>query len=219
MASKKNNNSNNKTKKITQTNSKNISKTKKTNQTAIKNKKVEENKNIKKNTMIMKVLVFLGVLIFSFIIVYLMYHFFVEKNNIKINISTDKKMEYININGKEELIVTQKYVSDLAYNMRYDINDFKVFKYKEQDIFKNLNDERILVVVEKSYRPSNCSESTIDTEYNNCYVKVDDYTEEYYISTSKIVYKVTIKTPGINEYDIKTKMSINFMLNNFKITN
>ena len=34
--------------------------------------------------------------------------------------------------------------------MRYDVDNFKVFKYKGQDIYRNINDATILVVVEKS---------------------------------------------------------------------
>ena len=122
--------------------------------------------------------------------IYLMYHFFVEKSDIKINMSTDKQIEYITIEGNEELIMTQKYVSDLEYSMRYDMTDFKVFKYKTQDIYKNLNDERVLVVVEKSTLPSNCTTITSTKEYNSCLVKIDNYTEEHYISTNTKVYKI-----------------------------
>lgn len=182
-----------------------------------KNLKISEAKKENKNSIIMKVLVFLGVVIFCFILVYLMYYFFVEKSDIKINISTDKKLEYIMIAGAEELVSTQKYVSDLNYNMRYDINNFKVFKYKSQDIYKNLNDERILVVVEKSIMPTNCVSTPAENEYNNCYIKVDDYTEEHYISKSETVYKITIKTPGKAEYSDNTKTRVDYMLDSFEI--
>ena len=176
-------------------------------------------KNNSKNEVVMKTLVFIGVLIFCFIIIYLMYHFFVEKSDIKINMSTDKQIEYITIEGTEELIMTQKYVSDLGYSMRYDVTDFKVFKYKTQDIYKNLNDERVLVVVEKSQIPSNCTTITSTKEYNNCYIKVDNYTEENYISSKNQVYKITIKTPGTTEYLEGTRVRIEHMLNTFSIMN
>jgi len=181
------------------------------------NKTQKEEKKINKNTIIMKTLTFLGVVIFGFILIYLMYYFFVMKSDIKINMSTDKKLEYMTIEGNEELIATQKYVSDLNYTMRYDINNFKVFKYKTQDIYKNLNDERVLVVVEKSNIPANCVTTPAENEYNNCYIKVDDYTEEHYISTSAIVYKITIKTPGTTEYKEGVSTRINYMLDSFNI--
>jgi len=189
---------------------KNVKKTK-------NNKTQKEEKKINKNTIIMKTLTFLGVVIFGFILIYLMYYFFVMKSDIKINMSTDKKLEYMTIEGNEELIATQKYVSDLNYTMRYDINNFKVFKYKTQDIYKNLNDERVLVVVEKSNIPANCVTTPAENEYNNCYIKVDDYTEEHYISTSAIVYKITIKTPGTTEYKEGVSTRINYMLDSFNI--
>lgn len=177
------------------------------------------NEAIPTNSFVMKTLVFLGVAIFCFILIYLMYHFFVEKSDIKINMSTDKQMEYITIEGNEELIMTQKFVSDLFYSMRYDVNEFKVFKYKEQDIYKNLNDERILVVVEKSLLPTNCTKVTSQNEYNSCYIKIDNYTEYYYISSQEKVYKLTIKTPGVSEYNEGIKTRINQMLKTFTINN
>lgn len=170
-----------------------------------------------KDNFIMKVLVFLGVIIFSFIIIYLMYHFFVEKSDIKINMSTDKQIEYITLEGQKEMIMTQKFISDLSYSMRYDVKEFKVFKYKQQDIYKNLNDERVLVVVEKSMLPQNCPRISSQTEYNNCYLKIDDYTEYHYISTNRRVYKITIKTPGTVEYKEGIRTRIDFMLNSFEI--
>lgn len=175
------------------------------------------NEAIPTNSFVMKTLVFLGVAIFCFILIYLMYHFFVEKSDIKINMSTDKQMEYITLEGEKELIMTQKFVSDLSYSMRYDISEFKVFKYKKQDIYKNLNDERVLVVVEKSTLPTNCTKITSQTEYNNCYVRIDDYTEYYYISSNSKVYKITIKSPGTTEYKEGAKTRINFMLKSFVI--
>ena len=165
----------------------------------------------------MKILVFLGVVTLGFIVVYLMYYFFVKGSDIKVNMSTDKGIEFIMVEGKEELIVTQKYVSDLQYSMRYDIAKFRVFKYKEQDYYKNLDDERVLVIVEKTNAPSNCSTSTSDTEYINCYIKVDNYTDEHYISNNNKVYKITIKTPGTSEYEEGTNSRIDYMLKTFNI--
>lgn len=180
------------------------------------NKTLEKDNEIN-NTFIMKTLIFLGVVIFCFIIIYLMYHFFVEKSDIKINMSTDKQIEHITIEGNDEIIMTQKYISDLSYSMRYDITEFKVFKYNKQDIYKNLNDERVLVVVEKAMLPSNCTKITSSSEYNNCYIKIDNYTEEYYISTNSKVYKITIKTPGTTEYLEGARVRIEHMINTFTV--
>lgn len=185
----------------------------------INKSKNEKNNNINvKNSIIMKILVFWGVVILCFILVYLMYHFFVKESDIKINMSTDKQIEYISVNNEEKMIITQKYVSDLFYSMRYDINEFRVFKYKEQDIYKNLNDERILLAVEKSTLPTSCTKITSSNEYNSCYVKVDDFTESYYVSSDDNTYMITIKTPGSIEYKEETKANINQMLKSFSIS-
>lgn len=170
------------------------------------------------NEFVMKVLVFLGVAMLFVAILYLMNYFFVEKNYIKINMSTDKKAEFIKVNGADMLITTQKYVSDLNYSMRYDINSFSVFKYKKQDIFKFSDAEKILLVVEQSEIPNSCSLVTSENEYTNCVVNLDSYTEERYLSTNTRTYKITIKTPnlGTNEEEIKAK--INYMLNSFEMT-
>jgi len=193
-------------------------KNKNMNSKTVKNvKQKPTEKKADKNTIIMKILVFLGVVIFCFILIYLMYHFFVKESDIKINMSTDKQIEYLTIKGEEELIITQKYVSDLTYNMRYDVNSFKVFKYKDQDLFRNLNNERIVVAVEKSSAPSNCSTTTLDNEYNNCYIKVDGYTEEYYISSNNKTYKITVKTSGSEDYTEEFEARINNMLKSFEI--
>lgn len=181
------------------------------------NKNIEVN-NINRNTYIMKTLTFLGVIIFCFILIYLMYHFFVENSDIKVNMSTDKKIEYISVNNKDEMIITQKYVSDLSYSMRYDINEFRVFKHKGQDIYKNLNDERVLVAVEKSTLPSNCTKITSANEYNSCYIKSDDFTEYYYITSSDITYEIIIKTPGQSGLSSSLKANINQMLKSFNIS-
>ena len=119
--------------------------------------KKNSKKKVTKNATIMKTLVVLGVIVLCFAIVYLMDYFFVLKNDIKINMSTDKQMVNLKVGNKQEVITTQKYVSDLDYSMRYDIDYFRVFKYKSQDIFKYLDAEKILVVVEKSIKSSKYS--------------------------------------------------------------
>lgn len=181
-------------------------------------KKKINNKLITKNkTSSRKVLEVLAVIIFSFTIIYLTYHLFVEKSCIKINMSTDKKSEYIILEGEKELISTQKYVSDLGYSMRYDINKFNVFKYKEQDIYNFLYNNEVLVIVEKSNLPASCSVSLTEMGYNNCYIKQNKETDVYYISTNGKTYKITVKSPSSTEYEEGVKARISYMINSFKI--
>ncbi|MBQ8902392.1 MAG: hypothetical protein IJY87_04930 [Bacilli bacterium] len=196
-------------------NKKNV--TKKTNYKATNGKSNSKKGNITRNTIIMKILIFLGVVILCGIIIYLMNYFFVEKSYIKINMSTDKKLEYVMLNGKEELVTTQKYVSDLSYSMRYDVDNFMVFKYKSQDIYKYLTDEKILIIVEETMLPTTCSSGSLDMEYNNCYVKIDNYTEEHFISTNGRTYRLTVKTPNNTTLDKKLEDKINYMLSSFEI--
>ena len=178
------------------------------------NKKEE---NFTRNTLIMQILVVLGVIIMCVAVVLLMKHFFVDKSYIKINMSTDKKLEYIKVDGNEELITTQKYVSDLDYSMRYDMTKFTVFKYKEQDYYRIINNEKIVVIVEKSTLPNTCPDSSLDMEYNSCYINLDNYTDEYYISTNDKIYKITVKTPSASEYTSAVKTRIEHMINSFKL--
>ena len=182
-----------------------------------KNKKNSNSKKGKKKTFLSKVLIFFGVIVLISIALFVMKYYFVEKSYIKINMSTDKKLEYIILEGEKELISTQKYVSDLEYSMRYDIDNFKVFKYKEQDIYKFLHNDMVLVVVEKASLPSSCSVSILETGYNSCYVKVNNFTEEYYISSNGRTYKVTVKSPDTTEYEEGAKVRISYMINSFEM--
>lgn len=177
----------------------------------------EEVKKFPSNDFVRKAFIFMGTVFFILALLYLMNYFFIEHNNILVNMSTDKKVEYIKISGKDELITTQKYVSDLDYSMRYDVNNFTVFKYKTQDIFKFINEEKILVIVEKDAVPGNCSKTTLDNEYNSCVVKVDNYSKEYYISTNKVTYKITVKTPNTGADEENIMQRINYMLNSFEM--
>ncbi len=181
------------------------------------NSKKDNNEEIEK-TFGMKLLTFLGVVVSLATCVYLMNYFFVQKSYIKINISTDKKVDTIQVNGENTSIVTQKYVSDLGYTMRYDISTFKVFKYKNQDMFKYLEAEKIIVIVEKGTVPTNCT-TPGEEVYNSCMITKDDYTKEYYITENDKTFKITVKTPGSNNYQEKIKARINYMLNSFEITN
>lgn len=171
-----------------------------------------------KNKVIMNILVFLGVILLSLTIIYLMNYFFVEKNYIKINMSTDKKVEYIKINGKDELMTTQKYVSDLGYKMRYDVNNFKIFKYKTQDIYRFITAEKVLVIIEPSLIPESCG-TTTNSYYDSCFIKVDSYTKEYYLSENTKSFKITVKTPTINDTDQNIISRIEYMLNSFEFVN
>ncbi|MBE5806326.1 MAG: hypothetical protein E7313_06470 [Clostridiales bacterium] len=170
-----------------------------------------------RNSLIMNILVVLGVIVLCVIIVYLMNYFFVEKSHIKINISTDKKLEFIMVGEEDELVTTQKYVSDLNYSMRYITTEFTVFKYKEQDIYKNVNNDSILVVVEPSDLPSTCPSVELANEYNSCYLTIDNYTDEYYISNNNNIYKLTVKKPNAKDYTSFIKSEISYMINSFEI--
>lgn len=181
----------------------------------IKNNKIVNNRN----SIIMKILVFLGVIVFCITIVYLMYHFFFRNSNIDVNYSTDKKTEYIELEGNEEVIATQKYISDLGYSMRYDVERFKVMKYKNQDFFRFIDNDRVFIVIEKKETPKTCTESLLNTEYNNCYLKISFDTEEYYISNKGKSYRITLKSPDDIEFEEGVKGRIRYMLNTFKITN
>ncbi len=191
----------------------------KNNNSKNKNGKTQSNmkptKKFPSNAFVMKALVVFGVIFSILGAIYLMKYFFVERSYIKINMSTDKKLEYLTINGQEELITTQKYVSDLNYSMRYDTRNVEVFKYKSQDIFKFINDEKILIVVESSKLPSNCTLSS--NNYSNCTIEVDNFTEEHYIAFKGKSYKITVKTPNTSKNEEKITKRISYMLNSFEI--
>ena len=174
-------------------------------------------KKFPSNSFVAKALTFVGIAFLFMSLLYLINYFFVKKSNLTINISTDKKVEYLTIKKEETLIVTQKYVSDLDYSMRYDINSFKVFKYKDKDIFSFLRDCKIVLSIEKSTMPKNCAKTTFDNEYSSCYVKVDSFTQEYYFSKDKKVYKIVIKLSEDNKNKEVATTEINYMLNSFNI--
>ena len=179
---------------------------------AYKNKNQKDNSKILKKSIVMKILVVLGVIVFCTSIFYLMNYFFVEHNDIKINMSTDKKVEFINIDGEDTLITTQKYVSDLEYSMRYDVNNFRVFKYRDQDFYKYKEAEKVIVIVGKSVLPKSCAQEESGNEYSKCTLEVDDYTEENYISLNGKTYKITIKNPNNDDYQNNVKARVDYML-------
>lgn len=205
----------NKNNKNTKANSKNIANVKKQNSTEkVKNEITKQND--KKNT-IMNILILLGVAILCFVTVYLMNYFFVKHNNINTNYSTDKQLSEIQIEGQSEIISTQKYISDLGYNMRYDINNFVVFKHNNKDYYKFKHNDNVIVKVESSSVPTNCTNQVLETTLNNCYRKLDNYTEEYYITSNSKTFKVTIKSPNSSEYTSSVRTRIEIMLETFKV--
>lgn len=170
-----------------------------------------------KNKIVMNLLIFLGILVLGFILICIMYYFFVKNSNIKINISTDKKVEYVTINGQKKLLASQKYISDLGYTMRYNVEEFKVLKYKNKDIYKNLKDEKLLITVEKPNAPLNCSVKNEDYEYNKCFLKIDNYNQEYNISSQNRFFKIIIKSSGFDNLNKETEEDINWMINSFRL--
>ena len=70
-----------------------------------------------------------------------------------------------------------------------------------------------MVFVSKADSPSNCTSTGLDNNYNNCFIRVDEYTEEYYISSNGITYKVMVRTPNTTEYQEGVRVRIQYMLN------
>ena len=183
----------------------------------IEEEKKEEGKTPLEDNYQTKLIILIGVIILLVISVFLMKYFFVDKSNIKENYSTDKQLVYIKLEGQDELISTQKYKSTLGYNMRYDIERFKVFKYKEQDIYKFINNDQVLVVVEKSDLPSDCNNEPLETGYKNCYKMINDNMEEYYLTSNAKTYRILVKCPNTSEYNEGVKARIKYMLGSFEI--
>lgn len=204
-----------------------------------KNKKISENKDIKKEpeekqieeididqkfendkSFKKKFIIFVGTILFMAITVSLFYYFFFYRVNLKINISTEKQIEFLEVDGEKIQLTTQKFISDLKYSMRYDVDKFKVFKYQEQDIYKGVEDEDVLVVVEKSKVPTSCGENaSLKNSYNNCNILISSDTEEYYIYKDSDVYKITVKLPVGISYQKNYNEKITTMLDSFKMEN
>lgn len=177
--------------------------------------KFEQDKSFKK-----KLIIFLGTAIFIVSLISVLYYFFVYRVNLQINISTDKQIEYIERGSEKEQITTQKFISDLNYSMRYDVTKFSVFKYQGQDVYRGLENEDVLVVVEKSKVPNNCLEGTNspNTSYNSCNILLDIETEEYYVYNNDYSYKIMIKKPTSLSTDMTYDLRINEMLKSFHIS-
>ena len=165
-----------------------------------------------------KVYTCIGVGILLIAAVYVMYFFFVQRSLLNSNYSTDKKIEYIALEGQTEKVTTQKYMSDLGYTMRYDVENFKVFKHGDQDIYSLRDNESVGVIVEKTSKPNTCHNSVLVLKFSNCFTKKDAKTDEYYIYNSDGAYKITVKTPGGFEYEEGAKKRIRYMLNSFELS-
>lgn len=178
----------------------------------------ENDKSFKK-----KFILFVGTVLFLLIIVSLMYYFFYKKVDLQMDISTEKKFEFVYFDGEKTQFTTQKYISSLGYSMRYDIENFEVFKYKEQDVYKSITNSDVVLSVEKTEIPKVCKINIVrlDSTYNNCEVAIDDGLKEYYIYDKKDVYKVLISLPPElkekNNYgDIIEKMITTFKIESEK---
>lgn len=172
---------------------------------------------LNENNYATKLIILLGVIVLLIISIFTMKYFFVDKSKITENYSTDKQLVYITLEGQEELISTQKYNSTLGYNMRYDIERFKVFKYKEQDIYKFIANDQVLVLVEKATLPEDCNNEPLEKGYNNCYKMIDDNMEEYYLTSNNKTYRILIKCPNTSEYNSGVKARIKYMIGSFEI--
>lgn len=167
-----------------------------------------------------KKLILLAGTIFLLLAIFIsVYYFFFYRLNLQTNISTDKKIEFKQINGKKEQITTQMYVSELNYTMRYDIANFKAFSYRNQDIYKGIKNEDILIVIENSTVPSACSNSTTNPKstYNQCEIIIDINTTEYYMYNKNNAYKITVNLPPLIEDQNHFDERIDLMLNTFKM--
>ncbi len=169
---------------------------------------------MKKST---KILILLCTIIVCAIVCYFIRDSFKDKGETKLNYSIEEKSETIILEGQEESITTKKYISDLKYSMRYDIDRFKVSKNNKQDVYTFIDNKDVVVFVEKSTLPNDCKKESFENGYNNCYKYIDETKEEYYVYDGDRVYKVKVKTPGGIEYSEGVKVRINYMINSFKM--
>lgn len=174
----------------------------------------ENDKSFKK-----RIILIVSTILFIILIASLMYYFFFQKADLQINISTDKKFEFVYFDNEKKQLITQKYISDLGYSMRYDIENFKVFKYQEQDIYKCTTNSDIVIKVEKASLPSACNNSSFSTKfsYNSCEFLNALENEEYYLYDKNNIYKITLSLPDElreqNNYgDIIDKMLATFSI-------
>lgn len=183
----------------------------------VKEEKKEESLNFNPKDTLTKLAIIFGVICFCIITVILTKYFFVDKSYITENYSTDRKLVYLTLEGQEELTSTQKYISDLGYTMRYDTERFKVFKYRNKDVYRFINNEEVLVIVEKAELPKDCYVNSLQNLYNSCVKNIDDTMDEYYFYKNNNVYRILIKVPKTSEYAEGVMVRINYMINNFEI--
>lgn len=176
----------------------------------------EKDKSFKK-----KIIIFSGTILVLLLLFSLMYYFFYKRVDLQMNISTDKKFEFVYFDGEKTQFTTQRYISDLGYSMRHDVENFEVFKYKEQDIYKCITNSEIVLSVEKTSIPKVCNVNIVrlDSAYNNCEVTIDDAIKEYYIYDKKDAYKVTISIPPELKEENNYGDIIERMITTFKIGN
>ena len=170
-----------------------------------------------KSKGLLKIIIAICIIFICVCAIFFIKDLFKENGDTKLNYSTEEKEVTIMLEGQEESITTKKYVSDLGYSMRYDIDRFEVSKNKNQDVYKFIYNDEVIVFVEKSSLPKNCEKASLKNDYNNCHKYIDETKEEYYIYDGDKVYKVLIKTPGGTEYSEGVKVRINYMINTFKI--
>lgn len=175
----------------------------------------ENDKSFKK-----RIILIVSTLLFVILIAFLMYYFFFQKADLQINISTDKKFEFVYFDNEKKQLITQKYISDLGYSMRYDIENFKVFKYQEQDIYKCTTNSDIVIKVEKTSLPSACSNSStsLNFSYNSCELLNALDNKEYYLYDKNNIYKITLSLPDELRSQNNYGDIIDRMLATFSIT-
>ena len=186
------------------------------------NSKIKREKNYKvfdTQRPLTKFFLLMGTIIMCLLAILIMKHFFVDKSNITNNYSTDKRLVYVTIEGSEELVATQKYVSDSGYDMRYDVERFKVYRFRNQDVFKSLENDGLIMLIEKAILPADCNSDPLKTGYNSCYKYIDALKEEYFISVYDRVYKITVNIQSENDYNNELKERIKYMISTFEILN
>jgi hypothetical protein len=166
-----------------------------------------------------KLIIFISTIILVILIGLGIYYLLFKNLNLKTDISTDKSFETIEVNGKNEQLITQKYISSLGYQMRYDVDSYEVFKYNDSDIYKNILDNNIVISVSKSKLPSICNlEKNDKFNYNSCEL-INGYDNlEYYIYEEDSVYKIVVSMPTESKNVNNNEIIVNKMLNSFKIS-
>lgn len=166
-----------------------------------------------------KLIIFISTILLVILIAGLIYYFFFKKLDLRNNISTDKQFETIEVDGKKEQLVTQKFISGLGYSMRYDVDSYQVFKYNDSDIYKNIKDNNVVISVSKAKLPDACNlEKNEKFDYSSCEL-INGYDNlEYYIYEKKNIYKIVVSLPQESKDVNNNEIIVNKMLNSFKIS-